>query len=309
MLMMNDTFLLSLLATATESERRNPMINLDNVSFAYGRKKLFRNLNLTLEPGNIYGLLGLNGAGKTTMLRLLTGLLFPGEGDITVLGHVPARRQPSFLSDVFVLPEELHMPGITGKEYRRIRSPFYPRFDHERFEHYLAEFDIEDDQKLTALSYGQKKKFLLSFGLASGAALFVMDEPTNGLDIPSKGQFRRIVAEAMTDDRVFLISTHQVRDVENLIDPIVILHEGKVLFRSSLTDASDRIVMEQGGARPDPDDPALIYSEAAPGGYWRVRPAAGEESGEYLDLEILFNTVIAAPDKVSALFVNEGGEV
>ena len=201
------------------------MISIDGLDFGYGEKALFRQLQMSLVPGNIYGLLGLNGAGKSTLLKLMTGLLFPDAGTLSVLGRKPADREPAFLAQVFMLPEELNLPGITGEEYVSGLAPFYPRFDQERFERYSNEFELPRNTKLTAHSYGQKKKFLLAFGLASGTSLLVLDEPTNGLDIPSKGLFRRLVAEALTDDRVFVISTHQVKDVESLIDPIVILHQ------------------------------------------------------------------------------------
>ena len=275
------------------------MIEIQNLEFGYGKQPLFRGLDMRLEPGNIYGLLGLNGAGKSTLLKLLTGLLFPLEGRLTALGHVPARREPSFLADVFVLPEEFNLPGITGEDYVRGLAPFYPRFDPQRFEHYRNRFELPREQKLTGHSYGQKKKFLLAFGLASGARLVVLDEPTNGLDIPSKGLFRRLVAEAATDDRVIMISTHQVKDVESLIDPIVILHGGEVLFHATTSEIADRIRMRLGPAQAQ-DSQNLIYQEPAVGGAWSVWSEPDEDG--VLDLEILFNSVIAEPDRYHSLF-------
>ncbi len=180
------------------------------MAFGYNGANVFEDLNLEMTRGNIYGLLGLNGAGKTTLMKLMTGLLFPRTGTVSVLGDNPARRYPDVLSRIFMLPEELHLPGISVKEYLISRSPFFPAFDNERFKRYMGEFDIPQDKKLSKLSYGQQKKFLLSFGLACGSELLVLDEPTNGLDIPSKGMFRRLVAEALSDERVFIISTHQV---------------------------------------------------------------------------------------------------
>ena len=206
------------------------MVELERLRFGYGRGTLFRDLDLALEPGAIYGLLGLNGAGKSTLLRLIAGLLFPTSGRVSVLGHEPARRKPAFLSKLFVLPEELNVPGITDRQYITARAPFYPDFDRPRFERHLEALEVPQGRKLSSLSHGQQKKFLLSFGLATNASLLMLDEPTNGLDIPSKGLFRRLVAEALEDDRIFVVSTHQVRDVEALIDFILVLHEGKVLF-------------------------------------------------------------------------------
>ena len=280
------------------------MIDIKQLEFGYGNDLLFENMSLSLDPGNIYGLLGLNGAGKSTLLKLMTGLLFPAAGRINSLGQEPARREPSFLARVFMLPEELNMPGITGAQYVDTLGPFYANFDDGRFERYLAEFDISREKKLTSLSYGQKKKFLLSFGLASGTELLVLDEPTNGLDIPSKGLFRRLIAEALTDERIFVISTHQVRDVESLIDPIVILHAGQVLFNHTMTEVTSKIRMQHSVSAPQSNAPNLLYCEPAVGGYWTVW-AEGDDDGP-IDLEILFNTVVSNPSLYADVFGQRG---
>ncbi len=281
------------------------MISIKNMTFGYNGAILFNGLNLEMEKGNIYGLLGLNGAGKTTLMRLLSGLLFPGEGEIRVMGEEPSRRAPGLLSKIFVLPEELNTPSISEKEFLLSHSPFYPGYDSRQFERYLGEFDVPRNKKLNKLSYGQKKKFLLSFGLACGSELLVLDEPTNGLDIPSKGLFRRLVAEALTENRIFIISTHQVRDVESLIDPITILHEGKVLFEHSMDQVNNRLHMTRTSSPPAADADGLIYSEAAVGGYWAVWKGPDMNGGP-LDLEILFNTVISRPEVYAELFRAEG---
>jgi ABC-2 type transport system ATP-binding protein len=282
------------------------MIDIDHLSFGYHRRQpLFRNLSLSLTPGNIYGILGLNGAGKSTLLKLMTGLLFPDAGALRSLDYTPAERKPGFLSQLFVLPEELNLPAVSVGEFVSARSPLYPSFDHEQLERYLTEFDLPRDRKLTKLSYGQKKKFLLSFGLACRSTLLVMDEPTNGLDIPSKGQFRRLIAEALTVERLFIISTHQVRDVESLIDPIVILHGGSVLFNHTIGEISSRIRMSHTATRPDPTADGLLHTEPAVGGFWSVWNDRQATDG-LLDLEVLFNTIISLPEIGRSLFAAEG---
>ena len=280
------------------------MVELERLRFGYGPEDLFRDTDLTLEPGTIYGLLGLNGAGKSTLLRLIAGLLFPASGRMSVLGHEPARRKPAFLSSLFVLPEELNVPGITDREYLAARAPFYPDFDRPRLERHLEELEVPRGRKLSSLSHGQQKKFLLSFGLATNASLLLLDEPTNGLDIPSKGLFRRLVAEALVDDRIFVVSTHQVRDVEALIDSILVLHEGKVLFHGSVPEVSNRIRFSLDSSRPDERSAGLLYAEPTVGGFASVwmDPNAGDG---HLDLEMLFKAVIARPDDFAALFEKE----
>ena len=274
------------------------MLQASQVNFGYGRDPLFTGTHLTLAPGHVYGLLGLNGAGKSTLLKLMTGLLFADSGRITACGHDPARRSPGFLSRVFMLPEELNVPGITGKEFVAVRSPFYPGFDRNRMQRYFEEFEIPDSRKLTALSHGQQKKFLLSFGLACDASLVLLDEPTNGLDIPSKGLFRRLVAEALTEERTVIVSTHQVRDVESLVDRVVILHEGKVLMHRSVPELSSNLRFSVAAKRPEASD-GLIYSERTVGGYASVSKCRGGDEGR-LDLELLFKAVIAEPAAFAA---------
>ena len=207
------------------------MVELGGVAFGYGKRgRLFEGLDLTLEPGNVYGLLGRNGAGKTTLLKLMSGLLFPKAGSARVAGEEVRRRTPAFLRELYFVPEEFHTPALSARALVRLYGVFYPRFDHAAMERYLAELEIDPTQSMTAMSYGQKKKVLLAFAVASGCRLLLLDEPTNGLDIPAKSQFRRLLAGAAADDRVIVVSTHQVRDLEHLIDPILILEQGAIVF-------------------------------------------------------------------------------
>ena len=281
------------------------MVELERLGFGYGPEALFRDMDLSLNPGCIHGLLGINGAGKSTLLRLVGGLLFPASGRVRVLGHEPSRREPGFLSRIFVLPEELNVPGITDREYLAARAPFYPGFDRARMERHLEELEVPRGRKLSSLSHGQKKKFLLSFGLSTNASLVMMDEPTNGLDIPSKGLFRRLVAEALEEDRAFVIATHQVRDVEALVDQLLVLHDGKVLFDGGVSELSNSIRISVGTGRPDNNGKGLLYAEPTVGGFASVWKDANAGDG-HLDLEILFKAVIARPDEFAALSDKRG---
>lgn len=275
------------------------MIEIKGMAFGYKRERLFDSLCLELEPGNIYGLLGKNGAGKTTLLKLICGLRFPQAGECRVLGYLPQHRPAGMLEDLCLVSEDLYVPPLTPVFFERLYAPFYPRFDHGAFVEHLREFEIDATKKLNEHSYGQKKKFLLAFGLASRARLLLMDEPTNGLDIPSKSQFRKALARSTTGEQLVLISTHQVRDMENLIDPIIILDEGKVIFQQSLEEAARRLSVSI--ERDLPSDAGVIYSDKTLGGYVVVREnTSGAE--QRIDLETLFNTVIANRDRVRAIF-------
>src|SRR5436190_7079706 len=217
------------------------MIDIQNLHFAYRKKPVFSGLSLQLQPGHIYGLLGKNGTGKSTLLRNIAGLLFPDKGKIEVLGFVPGQRKPSFLQEVFMVPEEFHLPDVPLQHLVKHHAPFYPKFNKGQFEQYISEFEIPSDSTLQNMSYGQKKKVLISFGLASNASMLLMDEPTNGLDIMSKSQFRKVMAGALNETKCIVISTHQVKDLENLIDRITIIDHGKILFDQTVDAISRRL--------------------------------------------------------------------
>jgi ABC-2 type transport system ATP-binding protein len=274
------------------------MIELNAVGFRYERagKPLFQDLNLQLGAGTICGLLGANGAGKSTLLRLLAGLSFPQQGSCRVLGFAPAERLPSFLADIFLLPEEIFVPSLTPVEYAQRYGGFYPRFDRSTLNQLLNDFALPADRKLSAYSHGQKKKFLLAFGIATNARLLIMDEPTNGLDIPGKAHFRRALINHFTPDRSFLISTHQVHDLQGLIDSVMVVAEGSLLLHAALDTLSARLQVELEERRPED----ALYVEETLEGYRVIREnTSGVEAD--LDLELLFGLATTANARLSQL--------
>lgn len=276
------------------------MIQLQNLSFSYGRKKpLFDQIDLLMPAGHIYGLLGKNGAGKSTLLKLIAGLLFPSQGDIRVMGFIPGDRHPHFLREIYIINEEFELPPLTIDQYVRLYSPFYPRFDRELLFEYLKEFNLDTHEKLAALSYGQRKNFLVSFGLATDCRLLILDEPTNGLDIPSKSKFRKIVANAIDEERSFIISTHQVRDMENLIDPLIILDEGEIVFFEDYERISRKLAITRQSEIVDEN--SLVYYESYLGGYTVVAENTTREETS-MNLEIIFNAVVSNKEKIGAIF-------
>jgi ABC-2 type transport system ATP-binding protein len=281
------------------------MIEIKDLSFSYKRERLFSDLNLELTPGGICGLLGKNGAGKTTLLKLMAGLLFPREGRISIAGTSPSQRTPAFLQDLIFLPEVFDLPDVTPERYKWLYSPFYPRFNAELFYVLLEEFEIKNGKRLNAYSYGQKKKFLIAFSLATNCRLFLLDEPTNGLDIPSKSQFRKAVASSLEEDRTFIISTHQARDLESLIDPVIILDEGRIIFNRSTEEIARRLKVTYQATPPDRE--RVLYSEKTIEGYVTITENHDHEDS-HIDLEMLFNTVINNRTRIATIF-QEGGAI
>ena len=278
------------------------MITIENIVFAYNRKKpLFNGLSIRLEQGNIYGLLGKNGAGKTTLLKIIAGLVFPQSGKCKLNGFESRDRVPEALEDIYILPEEFELPSIKILQYVSLNAPFYSRFDHEKFNNLIGEFQLDPEKKLSQLSYGQKKKFLLAFGLSTNARLMLMDEPTNGLDIPSKSQFRKVIAASMEADQIIIISTHQVRDLQSLIDPVIIMEEGKIIFNRGLEDISHHLLFEPQHKKEEGEK--ILYAEEVFGGQSAVLQNTSKRETR-VDLELLFNAVINQTQAINDVFEN-----
>lgn len=274
------------------------MIKINDLNFGYSKHKLlFKNLSMQLSNGHIYGLLGKNGAGKSTLLKNLAGLVYAQSGTLDVLGYNPAKRQPALLQQICFIPEEFYLPSVKIDAYVKANAAFYPHFDHAYFSTLLAEFDIPVGQKLINMSYGQKKKLIIAFGLATNAKLIIMDEPTNGLDIPSKAQFRKIMASALTDDRCIIISTHQVRDLDNLIDTVIMVDENCIALKASVEEITNKLCFK----RVKEMDDTIIYAEPSMAGYNAVMPNFHQEDSK-LDLELLFNAVLAEKNKLKPIF-------
>lgn len=268
------------------------MIQVKNITFSYPgtRKNVFSDFSLSLNENNIYGLLGKNGTGKSTLLYLISGLLHAKKGTVAVDGVDSKDRNPNILKDIFLVPEEFELPNVTLDAYVKMMAPFYPNFSQDTLEGCLKDFELPHFHKLNELSMGQKKKVFMSFALASGTRLLLMDEPTNGLDIPSKTQFRKVIANNMTDDRILVISTHQVHDIESLLDHILILSESRMLLNASTADICEKYTFEY--RNPQEMDDTVIYAEPTLQGN-AVIAKRGEESSEtQINLELLFNAVV-----------------
>jgi ABC-2 type transport system ATP-binding protein len=276
------------------------MINIKNLTFGYRPKQMvLENLNLQIKPGHIYGLLGRNGAGKSSLLHNICGLLFPVSGTCQVSGEIPAGRDPKFLQQVYLLPEEIYLPNVSIKSYLDIYAPFYPAFDRDMFYRFISEFDIPQEHKLQDMSYGQKKKVMISFALATQAKVLLMDEPTNGLDIPSKKQFRKIIAGVIKDDQLIIISTHQVKDLDSLIDYVLILEDKQIILNQPVENITEKLAFKQVINLDEVASP--IYNEGALKGHAVVAINHKKENSR-LDMEMFFNAVLSEKQLVLSQF-------
>lgn len=277
------------------------MIEINNLTYSYGKgkKSVYTNFNLSFEEGGIYGLLGKNGTGKTTLLYLISGLIRPQQGEVLFNGINTARREVETLQQLFIVPEEFTLPNIPLKTYVQINSVFYPRFSMETLYKALIDFELDDNIHLKELSMGQKKKAFMSFALAANTPLLLMDEPSNGLDIPSKSQFRKVIASNMTDEKLVLISTHQVRDIDTLLDHVTIIDGSDILLNNSVTDITSKLAFDEVEAGEQPE--GILFSQPSYRGNSIVRLNNDEEETP-LNLEVLFNATLAERDKIKSIF-------
>lgn len=262
------------------------MIEIKDIGFSYGEHTVLQNINMTLKDGCIYGLLGENGVGKTTLLTLMCGLKKPKMGTITTDGSTPFDREPDFLAQQYYLGDELAAPNMKASDFALNYGKFREHFCMETFSQIMESFETDINQKMNSMSCGQLKKTHIAFALACRTKYLFMDEPTNGLDIPSKAQFRKAVTKYTREDATIVISTHQVRDLENIIDPIIILDSKEVLMNASLEEISRQFFFDYSNT-PRPD---ALYSEMTPGGSIQVCLNTSDQESK-VNIEALFNTV------------------
>jgi len=278
-------------------------IDIKNLEFHYkNQSKLLYDLNLDIETGRIHGLLGKNGEGKSTLLKLIAGLIFPLKGKIKVLELEPQKRSTKLLESIFFLPEDIPSSNLSIKMFVKTYAPFYPKFRLSRFYDYINDFGIDPLVKdINTMSYGQKKKFMIAFGLSTNAKIILMDEPTNGLDIPSKGIFRRVVASTIDEGCTIIISSHQVLDLEDLIDKIIIMEDHQIIFNQTIENILKKLYFNGIGENNSNLLEKIIYKEDTAKGSLQIFENTGGDSSN-LDIELLFNAVIAQKDVIKKIF-------
>ncbi|MFZ6743809.1 ATP-binding cassette domain-containing protein [Undibacterium sp. JH2W] len=264
------------------------MIKVSQLQFDYGRKNVYGDFALNLSQPGVYGLFGRNGSGKSTLLKILSGLLFPHGGQVEVLGFKPAARLPTFLEQVYIVPEEFHLPNISLATLYKTHAPFYPRFSGPDFLRYVEIFEIPRDKSFAAMSLGQKKKAVIAFALATHTPLLLMDEPTNGLDIIGRAQFKTILGGKEHADRMVIISTHQAHDLESLMSHVLFVDGGKLALSASMETLQH--TLQLGVADNQADTAGCIYQEALGQQWAYVKRNEGATPGA-VNLELLYKAL------------------
>lgn len=270
------------------------MLLIKSLSYAYkANRNILWNINTELRPGNIYGLLGLNGEGKTTLLKLLVGMLLPKDGSIEFNGLLSTERSPNYLNDVYFLPDHSKLPDLGIEQFGKLYGAFYSKYNHQQYLDCINEFKIPITNKLRALSLGQHRKVHLSFALACNSTVLLMDEPTNGLDIPSKATFRKLLTKFINEERTFLIATHQIKDIDTLLDHLLIMKNGSLVLDENLYQLSNQYKISKS---PADAEHALYVQDDLAGPFYLVKNQSGDEAK--LDTEFLFNAFTMNPKPI-----------
>ncbi|HMC12145.1 MAG TPA: ABC transporter ATP-binding protein [Pirellulaceae bacterium] len=215
-----------------------PVIQLLNVRKSFGKHPVLKGMNLTIERGQIFALLGRNGAGKTTAIRLLLGLINRDGGSIAVLGRDPQQEPLGVRAAVGFLAEDQQMFGwMTIAELLGFMAPFYSTWDRTLADRFVKEFELPRGQRIKNLSKGQNVRLGLVLALAHRPELVILDDPALGLDPIMRKEFNRdLIAHLQGEGASVLYSSHLLYEVEPIADSVAILHEG-VIIKQSATEA------------------------------------------------------------------------
>ena len=262
------------------------MIKLTNLEAGYKQKNpVLSAINTQIEAGNIYGLLGSNGVGKTTLLHTIAGVLEPLSGEVDVMGHTPSAHTRQFFEQIYYITDEVELPAMSLEGYIGTYAKFRPGFSREQMQDYLQRMNFTFGVRLNKLSLGNRKKFVIAYALACNTPLLLMDEPTNGLDIESKRQLRSILASLDMSNRAIIISTHQIADLEQMLSHILIIKDKQLIISTSLDNAAQQLSFGRVGEFAEP-----LFVDG-------LRVIA-QNSGEYsnLDLEMLYLAVLESAE-------------
>ncbi len=209
------------------------LVEIHNLKKTYDkRKEALHDLTLTLPRGRIVGLLGPNGSGKTTLIKLLNGLLVPDGGEILIDGEKPG---PSTKAKVSYLPERTYLRnGATIRELLSYFQDFYEDFRTDRAKEMLAALRIEENARIRALSKGTREKVQLILVMSRDASLYILDEPIAGVDPAARDYILRTIITNYNENATVLISTHLITDIENILDEVVFMKEGRLLLQTSV---------------------------------------------------------------------------
>lgn len=262
------------------------IIELNKVSLRYGKESpVLEELSLRMDGGGIVGLCAPNGVGKTSLLKMLMGLRYPTTGSLKVMGYDPTQRPTALLEQAYFLPADPNLPAWTPRKIGKVLGSFYPNFDPEIYQECIDDFQVDPDRVLSKLSFGQQRRVQLAFALGVRTPLLLLDEPTIGLDVNGKDQFRRSLIKATEAGQTVILATHLLNEVGPVLDQLLVLHQRQVWAHVNLEEAN-KIYSYHHSSYPPPEG-TNSFGRRVPGG-WHIVRADGGPSSAQPDLETLY---------------------
>ena len=216
------------------------LIEIKNLSKNYGKKQALENINITIEPGKIYGLLGPNGSGKTTLIKIINDLLTPTSGEVLVKGNKPGIESKKIIS---YLPERTYLNmNFKVRELLNYFEDFYENFDRKKAQKLLKKLNINEEDKLKTMSKGTKEKVQLILVMSRKADLYILDEPIGGVDPASRDYILETILNNFDEKSSMIISTHLIQDIETILYNVIFINQGRI----TLNDSADKIRNEKG---------------------------------------------------------------
>lgn len=216
------------------------LIEIKNLNKCYGKKQALNDVNITIEPGKIYGLLGPNGSGKTTLIKIINDLLTPTSGEVLVKGKKPGIESKKIIS---YLPERTYLNmNFKVKELLNYFEDFYENFDRKKAQTLLKKLNISEEDKLKTMSKGTKEKVQLILVMSRKADLYILDEPIGGVDPASRDYILETILNNFDEKSSMIISTHLIQDIETILDNVIFINQGRI----TLNDSADNIRNEKG---------------------------------------------------------------
>jgi ABC-2 type transport system ATP-binding protein len=275
------------------------VIDIQNLAFSYGRSALYEQFNLRIDHPGVYGMFGRNGSGKSTLLKLMAGLLFRKTGALKLLNFDPAKRHPDFLEQIYIVPEEFHLPNLSLDRLAQVHAPFYPKFNRNILDHAVKIFEIRADVNFEEMSLGQKKKAAMAFALATCTPILLLDEPTNGLDIVGRDQFKQLMLMPEQQQRITLISTHQAHDLERIMNHIIFIDQGRLALSAPMHELANRLRMGVAANQEALNEvQGLIYREAMGDQFAYVSARSPQQATTAVHMELLYKALCINKEQV-----------
>lgn len=210
------------------------MIDIINLSKKFGKVHALDDVTFQIKEGKVIGIFGINGVGKSTILKSIAGVIRPDKGKILIDGE---EMNPKLYNKIAFVPDmDTYFPYLTIKDTFAFMKEFYENWDEEKATKLLEMFNLTEDKMISTLSKGNRARIKIILGFAQNAKYILLDEPFSGIDIFKREEFIKVMIEYISPEQSIIITTHEIAEIEDIVEEVVILHEGKLAFNFNVED-------------------------------------------------------------------------